>query len=296
MMGPVHAREIEMTTMLPGSDSTVRIEVLGEELRRLREACGLTLAEVVSRIGISESHLSRFEKGKRVPSPEDVSALLVIYGVTGEERYELLALARKAGQPGLWQRDGSPGSRFATLKLLESRATALLSFEPVMIPGLLQTVPYAEACVRKILLLENQDAIDERVAGRVHRQAVLRKFGAPPLIAIINESALRCPVGGRAVLRDQLRYLIEVAEHSNVTLRIVPTVIGAHPGLHGSFLRMRFADRPSVVFLENRTSSLFLEDHSDVSAYDQAIAELLSVAISEEDSVRLVAEMAATLE
>jgi transcriptional regulator with XRE-family HTH domain len=84
-----------MTMMLHGPDSTVRIEVLGEELRRLREACGLTLAEVVSRIGISEPHLSRFEKGKRVPSPEDVSALLVIYGVKGEERLELLALARK---------------------------------------------------------------------------------------------------------------------------------------------------------------------------------------------------------
>lgn len=93
-----------MTMMLQGSDSTVRIEVLGEELRRLREACGLTLADVVARIGISESHLSRWEKGKRVPGPEDVSALLVIYGVTGEERQELLALAKKAGQLGLWQR------------------------------------------------------------------------------------------------------------------------------------------------------------------------------------------------
>jgi transcriptional regulator with XRE-family HTH domain len=285
-----------MTMMLSGSDSTVRIEVLGEELRRLREVCELTLAEVVARIGISESHLSRFEKGKRVPSPEDVSALLVIYGVTGEERYELLTLAKKAGQPGLWQRDGSFESKFATLKLLESRATALMSFEPLMIPGLLQTMPYAEACIREVSMREEQEAIDEWVVGRIRRQAVLRKFDAPPLVAVISEAALRCPIGGRAVLRDQLRYLVEAAERSNVTLRIVPTVVGGHPGLLGSFLRLRFADRPSVVFLESQTSNLFLEDHRDVAAYDQAIVELLSVALNEEDSVRLVAEMAATLE
>ena len=285
-----------MTMMLQNSDSTVRVEVLGEELRRLREASGLTLAEVVSRIGISESHLSRFEKGKRVPSPEDVSALLVIYGVTGEKRHELLVLARKAGQPGLWQRDGSPGSRFATLKILESRATALVSFEPLVIPGLLHTMPYAKACARKILMLEDWAMVDEHVVGRMHRQAVLRGYGAPPLIAIIGEAALRCPVGGRIVLRNQLRYLVEAAERPNVTLRVVPTAVGGHPALHGGFLRMRFADRASVVFLENRTSSLFLEEPSDVNVYDQAIVGLLSVALSEENSVRLVAEMAATLE
>src|SRR5690348_5642730 len=101
-----------MTMMLPASDSTARIEVLGEELRRLRDACGLTLTEVVARIGMSESQLSRIEKGKRVPNPEDVSALLVIYGVTGEDRSELLTLAKRASQPGFWQRQGSFEARF----------------------------------------------------------------------------------------------------------------------------------------------------------------------------------------
>jgi transcriptional regulator with XRE-family HTH domain len=285
-----------MTMMLHGSDSTVRIEVLGEELRRLRESRGMTLAEVVSRIGISESHLSRMESGKRAPSPEDLSALLVIYGVKGEDRLELLALARKAGQPGLWQREGSFESRFATLKLLESRATSLVSFEPLMIPGLLQTMPYAQACLRAALMLDDQDAVDDRVVGRIHRQGVLRKFDAPPLVSVIGEPALRCPIGGRDVLRDQLRYLVEVVERSNVTLRVLPTSVGGHPGLLGSFLRMRFADRPSVVVLENQTSSLYLEDHHDVTPYERAIVELLSMAASEENSVRLVAEIAATLE
>lgn len=285
-----------MTMMLQGPDSTVRIEVLGEELRRLRETCGLTLSQVVSRIGISESHLSRMEMGKRAPSPEDLFALLVVYGVTGVERLELLTLAKKASQPGLWQRKGTFESRFATLKLLESRATKLVNFEPLVIPGLLQTVPYAQATFREIGLFDDQAAIEERVIGRIHRQAVLRKLDAPHLIAILAESALRNMLGGREVMRDQLRYLVEVAERPNVTFRVVPTAVGGHPGLNGPFLRMRFNDRPTVVFLPNRTCSLFLEEPSEVSVYDQMIVELLSVAMSEENSVRLVAEMAATLE
>lgn len=282
--------------MLHGPDSTVRIEVLGEELRRLREACGLTLSQVVSRIGISESHLSRMEVGKRAPSPEDISALLVIYGVTGVERLEMLALTKKAGQPGLWQRNGSFESRFATLKILESRTTAMVTFEPLIMPGLLQTMPYAQAAVRELGMIDDEDLVNERVVDRLQRQAVLRKVGAPHLVALLTESALRNPVGGRTVLRDQLRYLVEVAGHPNVTLRIVPTVAGGHPGLLGSFLRLRFAERPSVVFLENLTSSLFLEEHRDIAVYDRVIVELLSAAMDEENSVRLVAAMAATLE
>jgi len=216
--------------------------------------------------------------------------------VTGEERHEPLALAKKSTQPGLWQRKGSFEARFATLKLLESRATRLVNFEPLVIPGLLQTVPYAQATFREIGLFEDQAAIEERVVGRIHRQAALRKFNAPQLIAIVAESALRHLLGGREVMRDQLRYLVEVAERHNVTLRVVPTAVGGHPGLNGPFLRLRFNDRPSVVFLPNRTCSLFLEEPSDVTIYDEMIVELLRVAMSEENSVRLVAEMAANLE
>ncbi len=281
--------------MLRGPDSTVRIEVLGEELRRLRAESGMTLSQVVHRIGISESHLSRMEVGKRAPSPEDLSALLVIYGVTGEERLELLALAKKAAEPGLWQRQGTYEARFATLKLLESRATGLVEYQPLVIPGLLQTVPYAQAVTREIGMFDNREEIDRRVVGRMQRQAVLRKPNPPTLLAFVAESALRLVLGGQDVLRDQLKYLVEAAERRNVVLRVVPRAVGGHPGLDGSFVRLRFADRPAVVYLPNRTSSLFLEDPAETGVYEQAIVELMSVAMTEENSVRLVAEMAAAL-
>jgi hypothetical protein len=104
------------------------------------------------------------------------------------------------------------------------------------------------------------------------------------------------PVGALVFAGRRDIYLVEAADSPNVTLRIVPTVAGGHPGLLGSFLRLRFADRPSVVFLENLTSSLFLEEHRDIAVYDRVVVDLLSVAMDEENSVRLVAAMAATLE
>lgn len=281
---------------LQGPESTVRIEVLGEELRRLREAAGLTLTQVAEQIGIHYSHLSRMETGKRPASPEDVASLLVVYGITGEERQEMLALAKRAVQPGLWQRHGSFEARFAALKMLESRATTLIEFQPLVIPGLLQTVPYAQAIYREVGLFEDEEAIAERVAGRIHRQAVLRKRHAARLVAIVAESVLRHLVGGPAVMREQLRYLTEVSERPNVLLRVLPTAAGGHPGMDGPFIRMKFEDRPGVVFLPHRTSSLFLEESIEISDYDRVIVELMSMAMSEENSVRLVAEMAATLE
>lgn len=182
MMGPVHVREIvRMTVMLQGSGSASRTSLVS------RRGSGCPARRTSPRSWSSTASQAR-------------------------KRLELLALARKTGQTGLWQREGSFESKFATLKILESRATALVSFEPSMIPGLLQTMPYAEACIREVSMVEDRAAIDERVIGRVHRQAVLRGTGAPSLVSIIGEAALRCLIGSRQVLRDQLRYLVEVAQ------------------------------------------------------------------------------------
>src|SRR5262245_57523070 len=199
-----------MTMLLTVSDSTVRIEVLGEELRRLREVSGLTLAQVSERTGLSISHVSRLEAGKRPQKVEDVAALLVAYGVVGPERGELIALAKKARQPGLWQRiDQSMRSRVTVLSLLESRTTSLGSWEPLMVPGLLQTIPYARALFREVGMVDDEEELDARVVDRVHRQGVLRRPNAPTLTAIIGEAALRNPIGGEQVLYEQLRYLVE---------------------------------------------------------------------------------------
>ena len=120
-------------------------------------------------------------------------------------------------------------------------------------------------------MIEDREEIDRRVTSRIHRQAVLRKRGGPTFVAIVTESALRNHVGSREVMRDQLRFLAEVAERPNITLRVVPRSVGSHPGLNGSFMRLRFAERTSVVYFGNLTSSQFLEEPSDIYAYDRTI-------------------------
>lgn len=286
-----------MTMLLTDSDSTVRIEVLGEELRRLRELSGLTLAQVGERTGLSISHVSRLETGKRPQSVEHVATLLVVYGVTGPERGDLIALAKKARQPGLWQRvDQSMRSRVTVLSLLESRAMSIVSWEPLIVPGLLQTIPYAQALFREIGMVDDPEELDRRVVERVHRQAVLRKPGAPKLTAFIGEAALRNPIGGKKVLYEQLKYLMEVAERGNVVIQVMPAATGAHPGLDGSFLRLRFPDRPAVVFIGCLCSSVYMEDRLEIAAFDRIVGALRERALSEENSVRLIAELAANLE
>jgi transcriptional regulator with XRE-family HTH domain len=145
---------IGMTMMMRRPEATVRVEVLGAELRRLREAVGLTLQEVSELVGISVSHLSRLETGKRTQQIEDVASLCTVYKAFGQERRDLLELAKNSAELGLWQRKlkRSFASRVSTVQLLESKAAALFNFETMLIPGYLQTVPYMRAVMRGAMI------------------------------------------------------------------------------------------------------------------------------------------------
>jgi transcriptional regulator with XRE-family HTH domain len=286
---------IGMTMMMRRPESTVRVEVLGAELRRLREAAGLTLQEASESVGISLSALSKMETGKRAQRIEDVASLCTVYRAFGQERRDLLELARNSGELGFWQtRRQSFGSRVATLRMLESRATALFSFETILIPGLLQTVPYMRAVMRGVMVGDEEE-IGRRVAARIQRQTQVRRRNAE-LTAIVCESALRAQIGGPVVMRDQLNHIVEAAARPAVKFSVVPTSAGAHPGIEGTFIRLRFPDRPGVVFVGCGTSSLFLEEPDDIEHYKLVGAELLSVALGHGESVELVASIAAALE
>ncbi|SER79483.1 Helix-turn-helix domain-containing protein [Actinokineospora terrae] len=268
------------------ADTTVRLELLGEELRRHRETAGMSLAEVTAKTGISTSKLSRLENGRRPHKLDDVEALLSIYGVRDARRDDLVALARDATEPTAW-----PEQRpSATLRVLESKAEMLVDYQAMLVPALLQTVPYAQAVLREVDMVE-EPAIEDRATERIRRQAILRKPQPPRYYAILTETALRTVVGGREVMRGQLRYLVEAGTKPDVTIRVVPRLGHGHPGLRGSFRRLQFHGRGALVLLENRTSSLFVEDPTEVKRYDQVVVELLSVALDEAASTRMIAEL-----
>ena len=133
------------------------------------------------------------------------------------------------------------------------------------------------------------------MAARIHRQSVLRKPNAPHLCAIIAENALHNIVGDKDVMREQLAYLIEAARRPNINLRVIPSLVGNHPGFDGSFERLQFTDRPSVIMVANRTTSVLLEDNEDRMLYNNVLVELLSVALDENGSVALVRDLGTRL-
>ena len=274
---------------------TVRGQELGEQLRALRDQCGLNLHDAAEHLDASASKLSRIETGRCSPPVEDIGALLAIYGVRGDQRRDLLALAREAERRGWWQRDRPTfPERQRTLISLESRADHIVSFEPVVIPGLLQTRDYTRALLKETLWVPG-DQIEDRLAARHKRSSVLLRERPPELLALIDEMALERAVGGVEVLRGQLLRLAEMTAQPNIRILVVPSKTSGHSGLDGSFEILRQPAGNSVVFLENLTSSLFLEEESEVTNYRRATQNLFNHALSEQRSAELLTTLAQRL-
>ena len=253
-----------------GRPTALRI-ALGGHLRRLREASGITREAAGDTIRASSSKISRLELG-RVPSKErDVADLLTLYGVTdAEERETLLTLARHANAPGWWREYGDVlPNWFETYLGLEQAASVIRTYEPQLVPGLLQTEDYARA----ILLLRHvhvsHGEIERRVALRMARQAFLSQPGAPDLWVALDEAALRRPLGDQKIQRAQLLHLIEMAQQPNITLQIVPFDAGGHAAAGGPFAILRFSepDLPDIVYLEHLTNALYLDKKRDTVDY-----------------------------
>lgn len=276
-------------------DPTVRGEELGYALRELREQAHLSLADVAARIDLSVTTLSRMENGKRTAATEDVAAMLAIYRTTGPQRSRLLALAREVDLRGWWQPDRPPfAQRQQTLISLESRAMAITNFEGMAIPGLLQTGEYSRS-----LMIEcghvPEEEVESRMVTRLRRHSILLRDRPPHLVALIDELALHRVIGGCDVLRRQLDHLVELSVRSNIDIRVIPNR-RTHAGINGAFTVLRRRAGEPVVFLENLTSSLFLEERDEVERYQYAIRELLAHSLGAVESARHIAEQARALD
>ncbi len=260
----------------PGS--VVRRMLLGSQLRRLREARGITREAAGYSIRASESKISRMELGRVSFKVRDVEDLLTLYGITDEaERQSLLSLAREANVAGWWHSytDVLP-SWFPTYVGLEGAASLIRVYEVQFVHGLLQTEEYARAVVRRGMKGASPDDVERRVALRLERQRHLFAADAPEFHIVLDEAALRRPYGDREVMRGQLQHLIDVSERPNVRLQVMPFSFGGHSGESGAFTILSFpdADLSDVVYLEQLTSALYLDKREDVAQYEQALKEL----------------------
>jgi transcriptional regulator with XRE-family HTH domain len=282
--------------MAASPSPTVRRKRLGIELRRLREQACLTCEEVGQQLDCSGTRISRMETGRISVRPGDVGELLEIYGVTGAEASALVQLAREARRKGWWHTYGRAlPTWFEPYIGLESEAARLRDFQSMVLPGLLQTEDYARAVLRAAPSAAPAGDIDRQVALRMERQAILGQAAPPGLWVVLSESVLRVQVGGKGVMRGQLRRLIEIAARPHVTLQVLPFSTTAHVQPISPFTILDFSDPadPTVVYLEHLSGSLLLENTDEVAHYTVVFDHLRAEALGTAQSADLIARLAA---
>ncbi len=288
---PSDMEETQVTD--PRRSPTVRRRRLGIELRKLRDAAGMTATEVTKHFEWSPGKVTRLEKAQATkPMVADTRLLLELYGVAKDDRRyeELITLTREARQRGWWNsyKDvlDDPYVEF------EASAEKIHSYELSLIPGLLQTPAYAAALYRGWLVRDPTE-IDQLVQLRMERQAILTHDDPPYFWAVIDETALLRPFGTPDDRREQLQRLIDTEPLDHVTVQVLPLDAGPHPGMAGPFSILDFPeDDPSLVYVEAEPNSLYLEERAEIHRYSVVFQNLSAMALSPDTSIAYLTKLA----
>src|SRR6266704_2693014 len=273
---------------------TVRRRRLALELRRLREAARLTCEEVAEHLECSASKISRVETGRVSVSPRDVRDMLELYGVPAQQRDSLVQLARDSRQKGWWHAfSDTIQPQFVTYVGLESAASEIRIYEVSLIPELLQTEDYARTIIKAGAMNGNHEEVERKVALRMARQPALTRDDPPMLWTVVDEAALRRRVGGAELMRAQLEHVLDLSSLKNVAMQVIPFGAGAHPAMGRPFVILAFPERadPDVVYLEDLTSALYVENVVEVDRYNMFFNHLRATALSFADSTRLITQV-----
>jgi transcriptional regulator with XRE-family HTH domain len=275
-----------MTTRTP----TGRRRRLGAELRRLREAAGLTIDRVAEELECSPSKVSRIETGQVSATPRDVRDMLGLYGVDDARLEAMVQVAREARQRGWWQKFVDVPDGVPAYVGLETAATSIDVYMALLVPALLQTPDYARAVIAAVRPDLPRSEIDRRVELRLRRQDLLGQERPPRMRVLLDDTVLRRPVGGPAVMAAQRRRLLADADRPAVTIQVLEAGAGAHAGMDGPFTIFGFpapAER-DVVALDSAADALYLEDAEDVARYRRVFELLLPAARSPEVSAAII--------
>lgn len=262
--------------------------VFGAELRYYRERADLSQIELAALVNVSNDVISKIEKGKRPPAegfPERLDAVPQLDTRGGLARLWgwLKGSARNRVYPG-W---------FTPWPDYEAQATTLRWYEPLVIPGVLQTDDYARAILRT-RVGDTVEEIEEMVAARMARQSIFSKDRPPTVWVVLDEGALRRPVGGNHVMREQLNRLAEAARLPNVVIQIIPAGTGAHEGLRGAFIVAEFEDHPLVAYQDTAVRGQIVDNPDDIANLMNLWDTLKSAALPRAASLELIEEVAQT--
>lgn len=286
--------------------STVPRRQLGRYLRDLRQQQRLTVRTAAERLEWSEAKIWRIETGQVSLRSLDVEAMCRIYGATAELTEALMGLARETKARGWWHAYGDViPEGFDVYIGLEEAASSLSWYESELIPGLLQTEAYAHTLIEADNPGVSGEEINRRVHVRLARQTLLtRATAAPQLRIVLNEAIVKRPIGGRTIMGQQLKRLLEVGELPNISLRMMPFDVGLHPGvMSGPFVILRFPlngdgreTEPPTVYVDGFTGALYLDKRSEIDRYDQAFSGIWDGALSEGPSRALIHQAVRELE
>jgi transcriptional regulator with XRE-family HTH domain len=263
--------------------------LLGNQLRRLREGSGVTAEEAGYAIRASHTKISRMEHGRVGFEERDVADLLTLYGITDQQqRASFLALAQRANAADWWHQysDILP-TRFETYLGLEQASSVIRTYQPQLVPGLLQTRELARPVLRFCHPSESIDDIERRLALLMTRQEVLTQPSAPHLWAVIDQAAL-CRLEPPEVLRDQIQHLITMAELPHVKVQLLPRYSREYVAVGSPFTILRFAepDLPDIVYLEQLTGALYLDNGEDVQRYRMVMDRVCILAKSPAETIK----------
>ncbi|GAA1841176.1 helix-turn-helix transcriptional regulator [Actinomadura bangladeshensis] len=267
---------------------TVRRRRLGVQLRKIREDRGLTLDEAAAFLKISKSALSRMENAQIVARVHEINYILMMYGLQEDDdlRTALIGLATGGPSRDWIRRHKLPGKgpNYGEYVMLEQDSSELFTYHTDLIPGLLQTPEYARAVMASVPSSGLSD-LDEGVAYRMARKEALTRPDPLVIKVVVGEAAVRQCMGGRPVMIDQLRYLLELMEWPNVHLQLLPFTAPENPGVDGSFtiLDVEAGSFP-IAIVDALRRTIFVEDEDDVAAYRDLQTELCRVALSEAET------------
>jgi len=262
------------------------------ELKRLREAGGLTPDEAAVRLDFSRSKIYRLETGKSRVDADDLEDMLDLYEVASPERDALIQLGKEARRRGWWTRykDVFSGSYV----VLESEASSIRRCAS-LIPGIFQTPDYARAVIAATGPWLSAEEIGRRVAARAARQqALLSAADAAHMHVVLDESALRRQVGGSDIMRQQIASLASAARRPDVVVQVMPFTAGACAGMAGDFVILDFPERedPSVVYAEGLFGDLYLESKGETDRYILAWTQMSEQALDPAASAAMIADLA----
>jgi transcriptional regulator with XRE-family HTH domain len=285
--------------MTSRSSPSVRRLELGRQLRRRREASGLSLEDVAEHLMCSPSKISRIETGARSASQRDVRDLCRLYEVNEADQSHLMDLSREAKQRGWWQSYDEIVPGAVTYTGYENAASAIQAYESIVVPGLLQIPDYTRALTRSLNLRRRnpqvgEEAADQYASTRQRRQERLLEPNPPHYWVILDEAVLHRQVGGPKTMHDQLAHLAGFARDQHVILQIIPFTAGAHAGMEGGFTILHFEndDVPTMVFVESRGGHLYLSRDADIEHFEDDFDHLRAAALNLDDSVDLLERMA----